>query len=418
MSIPHRADWGQEDFRLGLENSSGDGAVGVPPSFLFGGGSDGATLVEEQEAEDQLGSNGILVSAEPWSYDKYLVRRTHQQLISGQDISVTQCRCGIDPVPLKEDVEVVNRVDQQTGEQGRSYFRGCVRCASAWSCPVCSVKIAVERGKELERAFYQALSMGWGVAFVTVTVSHRPGQPLAMVLGGAKDSWRGSLSCRRLRKLREEIGWVGVVVATEVTHGQNGWHPHLHCLVFTESPLTGDDLERLQGALYEEISKRLVDGHGLDLPSRERCVVVRRATARTAFYLTKMGLEIASHHTKAGRGERSRTAFQILEDYHQHAREEDGQLWLEYCRAVKGKQRLAWTRGLKDELGVREMSDEEAVDRMDEEAVVAVAIPKKVWWKQFAYRPQRQIRMLRLVDAGDIGGANRWIRRLERDSPT
>lgn len=292
---------------------------------------------------------------------------------------------------------------QGDGDDRFAGYSHVARCGSVWSCPTCSAKIAAVRASELAEGLTLWGKAGKGLTFVTLTMRHHKGQRLADLWDGVSSAWaaitRGAAwtgsKCRGTRKNEEgrpcgggckhqlgdkaRFGIVGTVRATEVTHGKNGWHVHLHVLVFTKEPLSdsadegpGDDAGDLGIAMFMRWKKRLVkEGFaapmmlqgGLDVQT----VSGEAAERKVGEYLAKAtyegaGWETAGGATKKGRGS-GRSPFQILHDLRTTGEGLD--LWTEWERGSKGRRQIVWSRGLFETVfGMtrKEMTDQEAVD--------------------------------------------------------
>lgn len=132
------------------------------------------------------------------------------------------CKCGMSSRD-RETVDLVRRAG------GRPGVAGVFFCDSSWLCPSCAPKRAGERVDRLSRVFDAAEARGGTVVFVTLTVRHRRGQPLAtlkkLVQSACADARRGA----PWERAKKRWGIVGVVSSPEVTYGdRTGWHFHLH----------------------------------------------------------------------------------------------------------------------------------------------------------------------------------------------
>lgn len=249
-----------------------------------------------------------------------------------------------------------------------AHFAGLAVCGLIWVCPVCGPKIRQGRAEEIGAALRAAIDQGMGVEFLTLTFRHHRGQALAQLLDADRRAWDSLRKSRPLRELLDRLGFLGLVQAHEVTHGQNGWHPHRHIsLVFARS-LT--DNERVE---LEDLIWRVWDGRlrrqGLS-SLRGPGTVLKRCTAAEGlgWYLTKvdgknaLGLEMARGDLKTGRLG-GRTPQELLAD----ALDGDPQsvgLWKEYEQATAGRKLMTWTPGLRKQLlaQVEEVDDQELAE--------------------------------------------------------
>ncbi len=213
---------------------------------------------------------------------------------------------------------------------------GLVTCGHIWTCPVCSMKLRTVRLGRVLRAL-EAAGGRWQM--VTLTVRHRPGQPLAWLLRGLAKAWRRT----RQGGLLQEI-WTERVSASvrawEVTRGQAGWHPHIHALLRT-SAWTDEErallLERWLAAVERELGPECVpwEAHALRWSTPiDASALTERERAR---YLVKLGCEIAGDKTSRKPG--TRTAWAIAEGA-ANGSESDAALWREYSAATRGRRMI------------------------------------------------------------------------------
>lgn len=290
-------------------------------------------------------------------------------------------------------------------EAQRASFHKVAVCGSVWTCPICSRRINLGRQRQISAAYNLFVTAKREIApgvrdgdamLVTFTLRHGVGDELVNLLDGLKLADRvqqKSYGYKRLigykrtvNKARivvpSEVAYLGRISATEFTHGKNGWHPHLHQLWFFDRRLKAQEVERIRADLFEAWRAACV-AVGLPAPlefakgGRALGVDVRRALSAEE-YLTKFSherqwgpeREIASQHTKGGRGGRS--PFQLLADYAGGDLSARG-LFRVFADATLGRHQLQWSRGLLDRLralGFDDVlaSDEELAADRDEGA--------------------------------------------------
>lgn len=266
------------------------------------------------------------------------------------------------------------------GEKASTYYDGLQVCGSVWCCPVCSAKIIEKKRRQLILAMKAHRAAAGGVMLLTLTVPHTREDAAFQVtdrlleafrkFGQGRQPWTGLVP-----------GYVGSVRALEVTHGVNGWHPHLHVLVFTSSPLS--DVQRyvladLLHGRWDAVAQRvgftaLHRVHGLRLDDG----------SHAGNYATKWGFaeELTKANVKEGRREDSRTPWALLADYALNGDRAAGGLFVEFAQAFKGKSQLHWSRGLKERFDLEpEKSDEElANEALKPEDVLAARIGPADW---------------------------------------
>jgi hypothetical protein len=246
----------------------------------------------------------------------------------------------------RPDVEVRARGD-------RSFVVGVVRCGSVWCCPTCASFISAVRAAQLRavvgahrvaRANEQA--PGETVYMLTFTLRHSCGMALGPLLKSLQHAWQETQRGAPWKRLKRAMGFVGSVSAREVTHGENGWHPHIHVLLALKKPL--DDARRLEleQLLYERWCAALDRVAELKMGKPSRANGVRLDVSHSDDYLQKLGLagEMTRLIDKRAKGG-NRTPFEIMADYADAPTEADAALIREHYRATKGKRLLTWSRG-------------------------------------------------------------------------
>lgn len=264
----------------------------------------------------------------------------------------------------------------------RARLGGVVTCGQVWTCPVCAAKVAETRRHELSIASTRHVQAGGRAYLVTFTYPHNASNAgqLAQQLDALAAARQRFQNSRRWKGWAADAGRVGGVTSLEVTYGSNGWHPHLHMLVFTGADAFGegppDDANGdLHSPLIEEFASLWVDcltRAGLcersNLADAMRYAFNVRGGDQAAEYIAKWGREaqwgasseLTRAHAKVGRrraaGAWHVTPFQLL------ALIEDGAddlipAWHEYCAAFKGRRMLTWTPGLKRHFDVLDLDD-------------------------------------------------------------
>jgi hypothetical protein len=230
------------------------------------------------------------------------------------------------------------------------------------------------------------------VSMLTLTLPHTLSQSLSKVLEAVSDCTRYLNSGRSaLKKLLQPYGYFGQIRALEVTHGLNGWHPHLHVLVLHRCEIPSLVQDRLK-ARWEAaaISK------GWAPPGWFVGLSWQDGTA-AADYVNKSGTwglaeEVSqSHLKKAGRGGRSPHQLLLAATL---GDKKAGALFQEFGLAFKGKRQLFWSAGLKDHFGLNDVSDEQITDEEDTvpvEAVPLAVVPADKWSLVCKYRERAEL---------------------------
>ena len=274
-------------------------------------------------------------------------------------------------------------------EYGTAHYSGLQTCASVWACPVCAAKIAERRRLELLAAMAVHEVRGGNVHLLTLTVPHQRGDVLAALLDQQAKALKRFWNDRATKAIMAEMGYIGQVRAREVTHGRksarnNGWHPHFHILLFTG---VGVDLIRYNAAQRRDWEVRLYlvwakscEYAGLGTPSMMHGLKLDNGKKASA-YVTKWGLEdeMTKGHVKKGRAG-GETPFDLLRSVLDDKSDtQAAALFREFVHAFKGKRQLVWSPGLKARLAVEHATDEEIVQRVDEEAELLGQITLEQW---------------------------------------
>lgn len=283
---------------------------------------------------------------------------------------------------------------------------GLNRCGCIWTCPVCASKVAEHRRSELSGALVVHLRNGGAAYLVTLTFPHDADHPISELLekfAKARQTFKNSRAYKRILGVKRNpqgqiikqgtAGAIGAVTSMEITISQeNGWHPHIHMLVFANPQGLGEgdplnDKGDLDSADIRELKTAWVNillksglgsndkitammGGTHDNPTGRAFNV--RGGNQAAEYIAKYGRderwgqssEMTKHYAKkGGAGQRDGldhfTPFQLL------AWAGNGDEWairkfLEYSAAIEGKRAVTWSPWLKKSLGCTdERSDEE-----------------------------------------------------------
>ena len=334
-----------------------------------------------------LGNNGKFVDNAAKSGRRlaaYAGKRTAANLLYRHDEKWSRRVSACGYVAHSPSVEL-QRKDHGEGQVSGS-LSGLVSCKSVWACPVCSARISGVRRDELNELLSWSREQGHAVLMLTLTARHKAATALSPFLADLKEA------ARRLRQSRgwRELALVGSVTATEVTHGRNGWHPHLHLLLVLDKAAS-DALAAVEGVRAEWL--RSLGKVGRD--GNAAAFQVQQASA-AGEYVAKFGAaeEIAVGRAKSGRAGSS-SPWQLLADASAGDKRACA-LWVEFAVAFKGRSQLQWSRGLKAKVGLDDLDDDAAAD--------VVPVTLRAWsGKSDAWRSAR-LRRCSLVDAAERGG--------------
>jgi hypothetical protein len=255
------------------------------------------------------------------------------------------------------------------GAPTRVNAAGLIRCASVHACVTCAPAISSQRAKivtavvEAHRARSRsAADPGGGVYMLTLTVPHEYGMPARPLRRNVSLAWKNFQQGKSWPKLKTEMGFVGSITSRETTHGENGFHPHLHILIATERPLGDVERHNLEVTLFrrwlesiERVNKKVKrSSDRIDVPDWEHGISLEQC--RQADYIQKLGLadELTRGDAKKARG-KNRTPFQIMADYARKGSPRDAEIIREYVRAFKGARQLTWSRSRDGSTDLRQI---------------------------------------------------------------
>lgn len=240
---------------------------------------------------------------------------------------------------------------------------GVVTCGSVWHCPVCAAKIAGERRRQIRKLLLAHMACRRSVFMVTLTVPHARFDDPRELRRAVAASWQKLVSGAPWKRRIAASGVMGFVRSLEVTHGGNGWHPHLHVLLFTEA-MNDTAARDLSGWMFERwaaiVARAGLGKCSVDAWRFERAAAVERA----GDYVLKGALdfELTHAHMKGARvGHRG--PMQILVDVRQFGQPRDKALFRTYAEAFKGARQLTYSRGLLALYDMEDFADDDALER-------------------------------------------------------
>jgi hypothetical protein len=261
--------------------------------------------------------------------------------------------------------------------QAGAYVGGVETCGSVWMCPVCAAKIAEGRRKDLAAVLDAHMA---GVAFIgpmqpgkspsdvfmaLFTIPHRYEESCAALKGFVAGAWRRMIQGKAWKSARVRWDVVGYIRALELTHGANGWHPHIHALFMTRV-LTPNEFAEMRVFLGERWAAIVLKMTGKAVNLAKGFGFERACSIQAAGdYVAKWGVdsEIAKAHVKVSR-KGGRSPWQLLAD----ASEGDHRarmVFREYASAMKGARHLTWARGLRELYLIEPEKTDEELARMD-----------------------------------------------------
>ncbi len=271
-----------------------------------------------------------------------------------------------------------------------AWVSGVQTCNNVWGCPVCSTVIQSRRAAEIDSAIDQWIRYGTerrGPAtarayMLTLTIRHAISHRLELTSHLIAEAWSEMFSGRRGQQMRKLLGMSHFVRALEPTYGENGWHPHLHCILLTDDELTADTEKAIHDRWAECLSIHAPQQARFQ-PNEKHGVKLRELyQSRDGRYVAKMFLELQSYATKEARNG-NLTYWAVAR------RAADGDrryvhVWEDAQHALFGRKQLTWSHGCRSFFSLPDLADEDILDEDGIKAqnvaeVFQLEIPGRVW---------------------------------------
>jgi hypothetical protein len=311
---------------------------------------------------------------------------------------------------------------------GKAFYTGLMNCANSRTCPVCSAKISERKANEMRMAFNIARAEKLCISMLTLTAPHNSGDRIEDLKVKISDAlqriWRGSPA----KKFKDRFGIIGNIRSFEVRHGDNGWHPHFHIIIFSKKPLpltlrspSGHLLKNQSDEWNNLLSrwKKACLSSGLDCPNDYGMDIQNGAFAGE--YISKFGSddeflttstgkkvtwdmadEMTKGNTKTGR-KGSKSPWDLLSDSVEAKTKEERTnnklLFLFYARAMQGVNLIRWSKGLRNYFDLdADISDEEILKQEMDKADFLCHISPSEW--EYVIKNNKRHILLELAENG------------------
>jgi hypothetical protein len=306
-------------------------------------------------------------------------------------------------------------------------------CGHIWTCPVCSPRIRQVRAGDVDQAATTWLAHhGSGsVLLLTLTLPHDAGEQLTLVLGAVRRAFSALVAGRAWQEDKKSYQLAHYIRAHDFTVGTNGWHPHVHLLLFAGAELTAEQLSALKlrlftrwGAAVQELDRRAPSWeHGVTLEAarnrkdvtRYVCQVVTDQDGQDG---PDVAMEVARGDLKSSRHYGQRTPWQLLEDYAATRTQRDRGLWREYEKATRGVKAMRWSNGLRAAVGLgEERTDQQIVMEEIGGQVLYEFSPRE--WKGFRdargfFGPSAAAELLERAELAGAAGIRAYLAELDQ----
>jgi hypothetical protein len=299
-------------------------------------------------------------------------------------------------------------------------FAGVQTCGSI-TCPNCGPKIGAKRREEITAAVDSHRHWGGRVLFGTLTLKHDRSQRHADLSDAISECWHAATGGRGWARDRRAHGIIGSVRVWETTWTrQHGWHVHVHFLLFLDEAWTPP--KKLLGSMFTRWRTRalrlglgapLVIGQDLHEVTGEEAAdklgvyFAKESVGRGRAAAESMGWELTHPESKNRAG--SAAPSEILE-LASWGVPEFKPLWNEYEKSMAGRRSIAWSKGLRQELGLDiEPSDAEIAQAEEDDPVtVLLTLPGRVF-RQIARQPGMRAELLDVCRDFGASTAELWL---------
>lgn len=222
------------------------------------------------------------------------------------------------------------------------------------------------RARDVRQILSKVADTDGSASLITLTMRHRAGMPLAGLWESLRYSWDAATSGKAWKNSKDKLGVRGHIRTVEATHGEHGWHLHIHAVVIFEDETSLEVMEHLGMGMFTRWASAL-DRKGLSSVAEKGGLDVRKVRMSgesldsIADYISKISFEVTSPSTKDGRYG-NRAPFAVLRDALETGLADDVELWWEWEKASHGRKQVTYSRGLRDWARLdQERTDEEIV---------------------------------------------------------
>jgi len=301
---------------------------------------------------------------------------------------------------IKQRVDASRSVFVRYNEnRKKAHYDNLQRCGSVWTCPFCARQITEGRREELKTAMANWQKSGGYVYLVTLTNRHHKGDDLGDLLQGQQKALTKLWEKTAVKKMVKALGYHGRITATEVTYGDNGWHPHFHILMFFDHEINTQGLQSFLALHWVDACTKAK----LKAPSLEHGVDVQKGD-KAQDYVAKWGLEheMTKGHLKKGKKD-GLTPFDLLRQSEDNPHYQA--LFRQFANVFKGKQQLHWSNGLKALLNISNRTDEELAEETEKESIEIKEVATQIWRLVLRYKFRGQY--LRACELDYLDGGSR-----------
>ncbi len=394
-----------------LQENSPKSLVNVGLTAAAGGGLGNTTgIVSAEKIKAKKRSN-----KRKWTLKRYV-----EKLMPGTRQSYCMRFSGGNAVKLHYNANIHNAT-----------YRNLAHCDNPWTCPVCSEKINARRREEVLHTVTEWEAMGGMTLMLTYTMQHDRTDDADVITTQLRNAYRKLWKDRVGQNLKQKYGIKHTISHLDVTLGENGWHPHLHVIVFVDPTVaSGENIdffndEKLREHVESDVGPewiRCLNHFGGDA-TLEHGLLASTGDQFRRDYLAKFGkmlvrdykrtiaYEITSNRSKQLKGLHP---FEVLELSQGKAKSYYGRKWHEYVLFTKHRKQLTWSPGLKALVGLDDLTDTEVVEEHNEQDVEVYEIPYLTWEAVLHFEQRGKLLNYCVQHQGNVKKIERWVDRLDR----
>ncbi|MFS2127442.1 protein rep [Pseudomonas sp. Pseusp97] len=300
-----------------------------------------------------------------------------------------------------------------------AHYSNLATCGSVWACPVCCALIQQRRRVELAQLIEWAYANDYRPLMVTFTFPHTAFDTLEDLMAKQKQAFEFLRKGSPWDKFKKRYGYGGLVRSLELTHGENGWHPHTHEIWLIR------DLSPIEEVAFVEFVRerwlKVCERVGLVTEDKRFAFMLHAVDVRFGVsqsdYLAKQDAsrawgadrEVATSTSKSGRASGVHPHEFLI-----RRAKGDSARYLDYVHAMKGRAQLFWSHGLKARVGVEDVTDEVLADESLEPADLLGLLSADQW--SLVRRRRKRAQLLDVAETGDWLQVLRFLKSIGWDA--
>ncbi len=330
---------------------------------------------------------------------RYWKQETLAEILPNERVSFCMRRV----VPGKSGVKILHSQKHQ-----KAHYGNLMVCGSIWLCPICASKISERRKEELLTGFDNFEGV---FVMVTYTLRHNSNERLKVILKKLDNAYKLTTHGRRWQEFKKRYEVVGSVSNLEITHGQNGWHPHKHVVYLLKNVIEFSEFRRDIENIYLH-SLQSSGGSGLagialraDIVTNHKTMVaqyIAEYDKKPSKDLWGIEAELTKSYVKS-----SENFWSILDHFILSGDLNSLGLILEYAEAVKGRRSVVFSRGLRNLLKITDKNDLEVAKENQENSIELLLISRMVW-KQVINNKMRG-ELLKIASSGSVEAITEYL---------